>query len=676
MQYTNLVWRNGQPYSERFDDIYYSPAVEELATINTAGESCSGEGEFQHVFFRQNNLAERWQQDRDFVIAELGLGSALNCLLTMREWLQFSESTGRSNTLHYVAIEKYPLSPDAIHQLLANDLSLKPFLDELLSVYPPAVATTHIRRLFDGRVVIHFKFIDVAEALNSSTLRIDAWYLDGFSPAKNPDMWSSSLFEKIAANSHPGTTCSTYTAAGSVKRNMQSAGFEVSKVNGYGKKREMLFASMPAGEEHENGNFLLGFKDRPWFKQPARTGNKAKRATVLGAGIAGMSIAHALVKRGWKITIVDRHEGVAAEASANLAAIVYPRLSLNNDVDVEFYLAAYCYAVFHLQSLQSDDGSEKFWFADGLLQSMEKNRLNEIIKKYDFNEAFADVFDGELPVFSSNNQQSFIHYKNSGVVLPAKLCAALNRACADSLQFIHAQVSKVSYEKDMWCCISDSETVCRSEVLIVANGSGIDDLGIDDSGIDDQMPAMRFPVDIVRGQMLALKENPASREIKKTINEDVYITPAIDGLHYLGGTYARSDVDTESREQDTLSLLDSAGQLYPGVFGRGDCNRTWVGFRTMSKDRVAIVGAVPDIKFFENEYADIKNGNLKKTYRAAQYCPGLYISAAHGSRGFTQSFLCAEIIAAQIAGEPIPVSDSVMNYLGPSRFIVNDLKRR
>ena len=102
----------------------------------------------------------------------------------------------------------------------------------------------------------------------------------------------------------------------------------------------------------------------------------------------------------------------------------------------------------------------------------------------------------------------------------------------------------------------------------------------------------------------------------------------------------------------------------------------WVGFRTMSKDRKPIVGAIPDEDFFNKEYADIRHGKVNKNYQPAHYLKGLYISAAHGSRGFTSSFLCAEIIACQIEGESAPTSRRVLDYLNPSRFIVNDLKRR
>ena len=235
MQYTNLIWRNGQPYSEMFDDIYYS---------SNENEGISGESEFNHVFFKNNDLPARWKNSGNFIIAELGLGSGLNCILTIREWLNHLAESKQDKCLHYIAIEKYPLSPDTILELVSRYPELKKYYDELIANYPPAIEGVHSRHLFDNRVVVHYRFMDAYAALKDECFNVDAWYLDGFAPAKNPEMWSEQLFEKLAQNSHIGTTCSTYTSAGFVKRNMQAAGFSVSKVSGCGKKREILLAEL------------------------------------------------------------------------------------------------------------------------------------------------------------------------------------------------------------------------------------------------------------------------------------------------------------------------------------------------------------------------------------------------------------------------------------------------
>ena len=313
MQYTNLIWRDGQPFSEMFDDIYYS---------SNEGEDISGEREFNHVFFKNNGLPERWQTSNDFVIAELGFGSGLNCLLTIRAWLQHLAETQQTSCLHYIAIEKYPLSPETIVTLISRYPELKPLCDELVENYPPAVETSHSRHLFDGKVVIHYKCMDVFTALRDEQLKVDAWYLDGFTPARNADMWSQALFLKLAQNSNQGARCSTYTAAGFVRRNLMAAGFDVTKVTGYGKKREMLVAEYKGAEQK-----TFNYKDKPWFSLSEVSAAKRKHATVIGAGIAGLCVAYALIRRGWHVTIIDRHDEVAKEASSNPVAD-YPLSSI------------------------------------------------------------------------------------------------------------------------------------------------------------------------------------------------------------------------------------------------------------------------------------------------------------------------------------------------------------
>ncbi len=644
MQYTNFTWRNGQPYSEIFDDIYYS---------SNENEEVAGESEFSHVFFKNNGLPQRWENNGNFVIAELGFGSGLNCILTIREWLNYLADSQQVKRLHYIAIEKYPLSPDTITGLASRYPELNNYYDELIANYPPAIEGVHSRHLFDNRVVIHYIFMDVYNALKEESFNVDAWYLDGFSPAKNPDMWSQQLIEKLAQNSHPGTTCSTYTSAGFVKRNMQAAGFTVSKVSGCGKKREVLRAELTNIKPTS-----LKFKDKPWFEPPSKKQVSEQRATIIGAGIAGLSLAYSLVKRGWEVTIIDKHGDAIKEASSNPAPIVYPRLSINNDVDTEFYTAAYNYTLHVFKTLQQRN-IQRFWFGEGLLQLMDKKRITQILEKFQFNSDYISIAD------DLHGEQVTVDFPSAGVVLPAVLCKILKSECGKKLNIINAEVTKVIYDKKKWQCLHGSQLINETEILIIANGTGINQLGL----------PLKFPVEAIRGQVVELNANSVSHQINKTINAAVHVTSAINSKHYLGATYTRDSNELSINQNDSRKLFESLNNVYPDMFTEDDYSSAWVGFRTMSKDRAPIVGAIPDEEFFNKEYADICHGKVNKLYQGAHYLKGLYISAAHGSRGFTSSFLCAEIVAAQIDGGPTPVSKRVLDYLNPSRFIVNNLKR-
>lgn len=657
MQYTNLIWRDGQPFSEMFDDIYYS---------SNAGENISGESEFNHVFFKNNGLPERWQTNNDFVIAELGFGSGLNCLLTIREWLQHLAETKQTKCLHYIAVEKYPLSAETIVTLISRYPELKHLCDELVENYPPAVKASHSRRLFAGKVVIHYKFMDVFEALKDEDFHVDAWYLDGFTPARNADMWSQALFLKLAQNSDQGARCSTYTAAGFVKRNLMAAGFDVTKVPGYGKKREMLVAVYKAAEKAP-----LNYKHKPWFRLPEIPVVKRKKATVIGAGIAGLSVAHALIRRGWHVTVIDRHEEVAKETSSNPVALVYPRLSINNKVDTDFYIAAYYHALYELNRLQSKSALP-FWFDTGLSQLIDKAKITEIVNRFQFNEDVLSISERPINKNHVNHKEMVVvDIKNAGIVIPTILCETIKAECGDKLIIKQAEVEHIKPVDGGWQCLADSQLIDESEVLIVANGVSLNALG----GL------ISFPVEKIRGQVISLRANTLSQAMLSSINAEVYLTPSINNLHYLGATYTRGNDGAAIDTDDTAWLLKKLAdnvtrEVVDDVFRQLDYVDAWVGFRAMSKDRVPIVGVVPDADFFNAEYEDICHGNIVKSYLPAQYMNGLYVTSAHGSRGFTTSFLSAEIIASQIQGEPAPVAKSIVDYLSPSRFIVNECKRR
>ena len=671
MQYTNLIWRDGQPYSELFDDIYFS-------SDNT--EHISGESEFMHVFFRHNQLAQRWPDSEHFVIAELGLGSGLNCALTIREWLKHCTTCDTEKTLHYIAIEKHPFSAHDIAELLSRYPELKVICDEMLKSYPPAVEATHCRTLFDNKVIIHYKFMDITQALNDEGLKVDAWFLDGFAPAKNPAMWSAEVFQQISKNSAIAATCSTYTAAGFVKRNLEKAGFEVNKVSGHGKKREMLVATLQA---KDSPVFL--YQDKPWFvpalQIPGLQVKGSKTITIIGAGIAGLSMAFSMVKRGWKVTIIDKEEGIAKQASSNPAAIVYPRLSANNDVDTRFYLSAYCYTLYVLNTLQ-ETSTETFWFDCGLQQAFERKRINAILQHFEFNEDLMAVVedsvesrrkDSHSEISRLSEDKIWLDYKNAGVVLPEVLCRVLKERCGDALTIVHENIDALRSKNNRCLCFSNSQLINEADCLVVANGVSINELGI----------SPELPIESIRGQALVLQANPNTDADSKTIdkgtdkvvNAGVYFTPALTGKHYLGASYSQKNQSTVVDAEENISLLQSLDKIYPDGFTLDDVTESWVGFRCMAKDRVPVVGALPDVAFFSKNYSDINHGKRNKSYPAAQYQPGLYITAAHGSRGFTSSFLSAEIIASQISGEPSPVNKDTLDYLSPSRFIVNKLKR-
>ena len=224
----NIEWRDGQPYASEFQDVYFS--------------TDNGLLETDYVFLQGNHLTNRWlnPEMQTFNIGETGFGTGLNFLCTVNTWLSTSPKHAK---LHFISTEKYPLNLQDLRTALNLWPQLKAFSEPLLAQYDNLINGANTIALYDNRVQLSLLIGDATASLSKVTCQVDAWFLDGFAPAKNPDMWQTELFQEMARLSKPSTTFATFTSAGSVRRGLINAGFNVSKRVGFGKKREMLIGS-------------------------------------------------------------------------------------------------------------------------------------------------------------------------------------------------------------------------------------------------------------------------------------------------------------------------------------------------------------------------------------------------------------------------------------------------
>ena len=219
-QTAELEWRDGQvPVSTRFDDPYFSLE--------------NGLAETRHVFLAGNDLPARFRDG--FHVAELGFGTGLNLLATWVAWRQ----AGRGGTLHFTSFEAYPMAPDDMRTALAAFPEIAALATELVTAMRRG-GTVH--DLGDLRLTLVIG--DARQTLPAWQGQADAWFLDGFSPAKNPELWSADLMAEVARHTAPGGTVATYTAAGFVRRGLEDAGFTVERIPGYGRKRHMTQARL------------------------------------------------------------------------------------------------------------------------------------------------------------------------------------------------------------------------------------------------------------------------------------------------------------------------------------------------------------------------------------------------------------------------------------------------
>ncbi len=310
----NIDFSNkSSPEAVDFGDIYFS----------TDG----GSEETKTVFLEACGLPERWLETPYFVIGELGFGTGLNFLETLRLWGE-TVNINSNRRLHYISIEKHPLDKDQLWQALkswSGDLSLKM---SLVKNWPGRVKGFH--NLDFGTVKLTLIHDEAIDALSQIKGHCDAWFLDGFSPSKNPDMWSPDIMLQIARLSHSDTLIGTFTVARKVRDALEAAGFIVEKKQGFGRKRDRLEARYG------------GPNTRKTFPEI--------KPVIIGAGIAGASLAQSFLSRGIIPTVIDPGDGTAA--SGNPSAIIKPRLDLQDRPESRFFLSSYLYALKRYQDLR------------------------------------------------------------------------------------------------------------------------------------------------------------------------------------------------------------------------------------------------------------------------------------------------------------------------------------
>ena len=653
-----IQWSDGAPVSTQFNDVYFSKA--------------SGINETRYVFLQHNQLIERWAQSEKtvFTIAETGFGTGLNLLCTWQQWL---ENSRPDQTLHFVSLEKFPLNKDSLAIALKQWPELKIFSDALVEHYPALVAGWHrisLPRISQqaGNVVLHLFLGDVEDWLNEMSAPVDAWFLDGFAPSKNPDMWSGHLFHTMAALSRPNTTFATFTAASQVRRGLQAAGFKTLKAKGFGKKREMLYGEFYAAQGPIKPQWL---NTSPWFTPPSPC-VKSKQAIVIGAGIAGCSCAYALAKRGWQVTLIDKHQQLAAGASGNAQGVLYAKLASDMNMQSEFYLSGYLYSLALLNQMMPD---KQNWDDCGVLQlafnEKEVKRQQQFCQRFNLEDVLIPVnAEQASEIAGTPLSNGGLYFKNGAWVNPKSWCEALTNH--PNIQFVSGhevtdiqQLANQSWQVDVKAHGQASQTSTQSftgEVAVICNAFEA-----------TQFPALSFlPTSPIAGQVSSLNGNSVA--LNTVLCGDSYVTPSHEGQLNFGATYRLKSTDCEIKAQDHAfnleKLADNFHSVAEQVTPKEQLNGR-VSVRCSTSDYVPIAGAVCDPQAFKEQFANLKKSKHWRFYEAAPFLKGLYLNLGHGSRGLSSAPLCGELIAAQVNNEPWPVLKRHSNMLSPNRFLVS-----
>jgi len=637
----NISWNNKTPKSTQFEDVYYS--------------TTDGLEETKNVFIFGNQLPQRWHQKKPFVIAETGFGTGLNFVATLAQW---NKSSPQQTQLDYISVEKYPLSKHDIKKALSHWPELNDYTSELLHVYPSGIAGLHRLKLLQGRVSLTLMIGDATQMYRDLTATVDAWYLDGFAPSRNPQMWSTELCKEIARLSQPGTTFSTYTAAGQVRKNLQDAGFTVSKVAGHG-KRERLCGSFNQAQNVTS--------QAPWFHPPRVSASDGKKAIIIGCGIAGISMAHTLCQSGWKTIILEQEDHVAAHASGNKAGIVMPKLTLDMDKYAQFHLSAFLYTLAWLRNLQSRQAALD-WHSEGVLELVDELRGTQLAK-LNLSKQVIHVLNAEQASLYAGIilERNALFFPTAGWLNPANLCATLLKDNPEiDVRFNQRVLSLQQGTNNTWHISTQTESH-TADVVVICNGASAHQF----------QQTKHLPITPSRGQISDLQQTASAPRLLRPICYGGYAIPVANNELVCGASYTPDDKTIELKKADHDHNIKTLRQHLPDLLTEEQqAHGGRAATRATTTDRLPLVGPVANEAFYRLAYQDIKHGKKAHTFPLAQYHSGLYIAAGFGSRGLTTAAIAAELVTNLVNNTPLALSTKLYHAIHPARFLIRALRKQ
>ncbi|WP_339649251.1 bifunctional tRNA (5-methylaminomethyl-2-thiouridine)(34)-methyltransferase MnmD/FAD-dependent 5-carboxymethylaminomethyl-2-thiouridine(34) oxidoreductase MnmC [Halopseudomonas pelagia] len=651
--FAHLSWSaDGQPFSEQFDDVYFS--------------SVSALEEARHVFLQHNNLPERWATLADgdhFCIGETGFGTGRSFLAAWQLWDQCAP---KSAFLHFVSSEQYPLSTADLRRAHTLWPELQPWSEALISHYSDLAPGWQHFVLAQGRVTLTLLIGDMLETLPQLDGQVDAWFLDGFAPGKNPDMWQPALYQHMARLSRPGTTVATFTSVGEVRRGLIAAGFDTQKVPGHGYKRHML-----AGVLQQQPALPWA---APWYLRP--TGRPAPRtAIVIGAGLAGCCTAFALARRGWQVTVLERHKAAAQEASGNPQGILYCKLSPHHTPLSRFVQSSYAYSLRLLQEVLPQ--GEDQWQACGVLQLAANAKEAARLARLGL-DGYPRQFLHSLDAREASTMAGVtidhpgLFFPEGGWVNPPALCEKLLQHPAITLK-THSAALHLQTHAEQWQALDGEDRIlAEAQIAVIC------------SAADSQRFAQtaHLPLKAIRGQITHLPATERSAQLRTVLCAEGYISPARQGVHHLGASFRfdRTDFHPSTEEnQSNLALLDNLSPTLADALQRDHLDPATLearaALRCTTPDYLPVIGPVVNAASFQRAYAALGKDASKQPSTSSPWLPGLFINAAHGSRGLISCPLSGELIAAQVTGEPLPLPIDLAHSVHPSRFLLRQLVR-
>lgn len=640
----DLSWHDNTPTSTLFDDVYFN--------------SDGGIEESLYNFFDGNQLPDRWGKltcKDHFRVGEFGFGTGLNALLAAQLFDRLAPDGAR---LEFISIEKYPLSLDQLERVYQSLPQLQPYTHQLLArwqVYAEGIYRIPLSDRCQLTLVIgdietaldQLLVSDAPSAMSAAQATIDAWFFDGFSPAKNPEMWHIDRFKQALTLSHAGTTAATFSAARVVRDALAGAGFDITKRPGLGKKREVLSARVNHRQIPKPRKFKA-----PWWVVPALT---PRHVTVIGAGLAGAHTARAFAERGVDVTLIEQNDTLGGGASGNPQGILYTKLSHRPEISTEFALAALQFAQGHYRQLLPN---AKGWI--GVIQLDEASP--------EFHRKVAARFPKEFVSYQDRDtlsQRAGIDVACGGLVLeqsgwlsPCEVLAALVDHPRISLM-LGTGVTRIDQTETSTTIFTDFDTFV-SDLVVVCTANDTSRL----IGEPLDTRSIRGQVDTIHTQALP----------SMVITGDGYIAPADDQQATIGASFVLNSSELCTTEDESRENIERAASLSIELSTAVSIDAR-ASLRCATKDYLPILGPITPTAALAEHYGELAKDRKKPIDQVIEQPQRIWLNIGHGSRGLCSTPLSAELLASIAFGEFLPVDRRINAALSSRRFNIRRLIR-
>jgi tRNA 5-methylaminomethyl-2-thiouridine biosynthesis bifunctional protein len=620
----------GAPWSARYDDVYAS--------------SDGALGQARHVFLGGNGLPQRWRGREQFVVLETGFGLGVNFMATWQAW---RDDAARPRRLHYVAFELHPLAADDLRGAACAEL--QPLAAALAAGWPLPLPGLHALDFEDGAVRLTLALGDARALLPSVAAGADAIYLDGFAPAKNPELWEPALLRAVGRTARPGATLATYSTAAGIQQALTAAGFALERRPGYGRKREMLA-----------GRYAPCWRVRRHEPPAAYVG--ARSAAVIGAGLAGSACAAALAQRGWQVCLVDS-AATPRGATALPWGLMHGHYAADDNTLARLARAGAAHALRALARQPAGHGS--WWQRCGYFElhadPAEAARREAAVRRQGWPDAWLSSCSAQEAAvrLGVTPRAGGLWWPASAIIAPAAWAAALRATPGVSMRV--ATVGQVVRAAEGWQ-VNGVDGAPLAQAAIVIGAAALDTPRL--------LGAHQLPMRPVPGQVTLL-DAPVLATLDGALGGDGTLLRSPDGTIAVGATYETVDDgagglaarDADRSNLERLSRLLAAAPDV-GVAGR------FAGTRCVARDRLPYVGALADEAAAAAAADALRGAHAEDLPRRA----GLYAACAYGSRGLTFAALAAELIAAHIEGEPLPLERDLVHALDPARVLLRRLR--